>query len=356
MASSAKKDPKTGKWMIQYRFTDWRGIRKKSTKRGFCTKREAEAWLQKFLLTQQSDINMLFGDFIDVYYQDMSNRLREHTMQTKRYIIDIKILPYFAQKKINEITPVDVRKWQNELLKQNYKPTYIKTINNQLSAIFNYAEKYYNLPNNPARKAGSIGKSHAEEMQFWTKEEFTKFDDALINKRQSYIAFKVLYWTGMRLGELLALTISDIDFDNNMISITKSYQRIGKKDVITDPKTPNSKRKISVPKFLIADLEEYISSLYKPQKEARVFEITKYFLEHEMQRGIKKSGVKRIRIHDLRHSHASHLIHMGVPILEVSRRLGHQSPNITLGVYGHLYPDRQKKLADQLQKEYMENL
>lgn len=210
MSSSAKKDPKTGKWMIQYRFTDWRGIRKKSTKRGFCTKREAEEWLQKFLLTQQSDINMLFGDFIDVYYQDMSNRLREHTMQTKRYIIDIKILPYFAQKKINEITPVDVRKWQNELLKQNYKPTYIKTINNQLSAIFNYAEKYYNLPNNPARKAGSIGKSHAEEMQFWTKEEFTKFDDALINKRQSYIAFKVLYWTGMRLGELLALTISDI--------------------------------------------------------------------------------------------------------------------------------------------------
>ena len=201
MASSAKKDPKTGKWMIQYRFTDWRGIRKKSTKRGFCTKREAEEWLQKFLLTQQSDINMLFGDFIDVYYQDMSNRLREHTMQTKRYIIDIKILPYFAQKKINEITPVDVRKWQNELLKQNHKPTYIKTINNQLSAIFNYAEKYYNLPNNPARKAGSIGKSHAEEMQFWTKEEFTKFDDALINKRQSYIAFKVLYWTGMRLGD-----------------------------------------------------------------------------------------------------------------------------------------------------------
>ena len=126
MASSAKKDPKTGKWMIQYRFTDWRGIRKKSTKRGFCTKREAEEWLQKFLLTQQSDINMLFGDFIDIYYQDMSNRLREHTMQTKRYIIDIKILPYFASKKINEITPVDVRKWQNELLKQNYKPDVYK--------------------------------------------------------------------------------------------------------------------------------------------------------------------------------------------------------------------------------------
>ena len=201
MASSAKRDPKTGKWMIQYRFTDWRGRRKKSTKRGFRTKKEAEEWLQKFLITQQSDINMLFGDFIEIYYKDMGNRLREHTMQTKRYIIDIKILPYFASKKINEITPVDVRKWQNELLKQNYKPTYIKTINNQLSAIFNYAEKYYNLPNNPARKAGSIGKSHAEEMQFWTQEEFTKFDDALIDKRQSYIAFKVLYWTGMRLGD-----------------------------------------------------------------------------------------------------------------------------------------------------------
>ena len=193
-------------------------------------------------------------------------------------------------------------------------------------------------------------------MQFWTQEEFTKFENALIDKRQSYLAFKMLYWTGMRLGELLALTIGDIDFERNMINITKSYQRIRKKDIITAPKTPNSKRTISVPEFLIADLEDYISSMYKPQKEDRVFEITKYFLEHEMQRGIKKSGVKRIRIHDLRHSHASHLIHIGVPILEVSRRLGHQSPNITLGVYGHLYPDRQKKLADQLQKEYMENL
>lgn len=118
----------------------------------------------------------------------------------------------------------------------------------------------------------------------------------------------------------------------------------------------NSKRSISVPQFLKEDLEDYISSMYKPQKEDRVFEITKYFLEHEMQRGIKKSGVKKIRIHDLRHSHASHLIHMGVPVLEVSRRLGHQSPNITLSVYGHLYPDKQKKLAEKLQNEYVENL
>ena len=160
----------------------------------------------------------------------------------------------------------------------------------------------------------------------------------------------------MTKAELLALTIEDIDFDKSMISITKSYQRIGKRDVITAPKTPNSKRSISVPQFLMADLEDYISSMYKPQQEDRVFEITKYFLEHEMQRGIKKSGVKKIRIHDLRHSHASHLIHIGVPILEVSRRLGHQSPNITLSVYGHLYPDKQKKLAEKLQNEYMESL
>ena len=293
-----------------------------------------------------------------IFQKENANKARKYGIyrHLPTYEKIIRNLVSFFYKKINEITPVDVRKWQNELLKQNYKPTYIKTINNQLSAIFNYAEKYYNLPNNPARKAGSIGKSHAEEMQFWTQEEFTKFENALIDKRQSYLAFKMLYWTGMRLGELLALTIGDIDFERNMINITKSYQRIRKKDIITAPKTPNSKRTISVPEFLIADLEDYISSMYKPQKEDRVFEITKYFLEHEMQRGIKKSGVKRIRIHDLRHSHASHLIHIGVPILEVSRRLGHQSPNITLGVYGHLYPDRQKKLADQLQKEYMENL
>lgn len=161
-----QKDAKTGKWKIQYYCTDWKGNHKKSTKRGFNTKKEAGEWLRNFLVNQQADFNMLFEDFLKIYYADMETRLREHTMRTKKYIIDLKVLPYFGKLKMNEIKAPEIRKWQNELMGQGYAPTYLKTINNQVAAIFNYAVRYYDLPNNPCHKAGSMGKSDAEEMQF----------------------------------------------------------------------------------------------------------------------------------------------------------------------------------------------
>ena len=352
----AEKDKKTGKWLIQYRYTDWQGKRRKSTKRGFATKREAEEWLRNFLITQKADFDMKFEDFWKMYCADMETRLREHTMRTKKYIVELKILPYFGNKRVNDITAADIRQWQNELIKMGYSPTYLKTINNQLSAIFNYAVRYYDLKSNPCAKAGSMGKSKAEEMDFWTGEEFRKFIDSVMNKRLSYMAFMTLYWTGMRLGELLALNPKDVDLEKRTISITKSYQRLGKKDVITPPKTPKSKRVITIPEFLAADIKDYMDSLYDLQEDDRMFPITKYYLEHEMQRGIKESGVKRIRVHDLRHSHASMLIELGFSPLEIANRLGHEKVETTLNTYAHLYPNKQTKLAERLDSEYREDL
>ena len=349
----AEKDKKTGKWLIQYRYTDWQGKRRKSTKRGFATKREAEEWLRNFLITQKADFDMKFEDFWKMYCADMETRLREHTMRTKKYIVELKILPYFGNKRVNDITAADIRQWQNELIKMGYSPTYLKTINNQLSAIFNYAVRYYDLKSNPCVKAGSMGKSKAEEMDFWTGEEFRKFIDSVMNKRLSYMAFMTLYWTGMRMGELLALNPKDIDLEKRTISITKSYQRLGKKDVITPPK---SKRVITIPEFLAADIKDYMDSLYDLQENDRLFPITKYYLEHEMQRGIKESGVKRIRVHDLRHSHASMLIELGFSPLEIANRLGHEKVETTLNTYAHLYPNKQTKLAERLDSEYREDL
>ena len=343
----AEKDPKTGKWLIQYRFTDWQGKRRKSTKRGFATKREAEEWLRTFLVTQKADFDMKFEEFLKMYYADMETRLREHTMRTKKYIIDLKILPYFGQKRVNDITAADIRRWQNELIKKGYSPTYLKTINNQLSAIFNYAVKYYDLKGNPCTKAGSIGKSRAEEMSFWTIDEFRQFVDCIMDKRQSYMCFMILYWTGMRLGELLALTSADIDLDKHTISITKSYQRLGKKDVVTPPKTPKSKRLITIPEFLVADIKDYMDSLYEVQEDDRLFPVTKYFLEHEMQRGIKASGVKRIRIHDLRHSHVSLLINMGFTVLAIADRMGHESIETTR-IYLRRTASEQRSIVDKV--------
>ena len=302
----AEKDIKTGKWLIQYRYTDWQGNRKKSTKRGFDTKREAEQWYREFSAKKQQSINMLFSDFVEIYLKDMETRLREHTMIGKRYAIEQKIIPYFGKRRLSDIKAVDIRKWQNELMKKDYAPTYLRAIQNQLNAIFNYAIKYYDLPSNPCLKAGSMGKKHADEMQFWTKEEYLKFSEVMMDKPISYYAFEILYWCGIREGELLALTPEDFDFERQTLSITKSYQRLKGQDVISAPKTEKSVRIIKMPSFLCDEVRDLIRMSYQIKSGDRLFPVTKYYLHHEMNRGTEKAGIKRIRIHDLRHPYVKH--------------------------------------------------
>ena len=268
---------------------------------------------------------MKFEEFLKMYYADMETRLREHTMRTKKYIIDLKILPYFGQKRVNDIIAADIRRWQNELIKKGYSPIYLKTINNQLSAIFNYAVKYYDLKGNPCTKAGSIGKSRAEEMSFWTIDEFRQFVDCIMDKRQSYMCFMILYWTGMRLGEMLALTKEDIDFDNNEIRVTKSLQRIEGEIVITPPKTKKGIRTVKIPEFLTREIEMFIRMQYGLRNENRIFMLSKSFLHHELDRGCDAAGVKRIRIHDLRHPYVKPKTKKFITFFEVFGQL-HSCP------------------------------
>lgn len=244
---------------------------------------------------------------MSIYNDDMKHRIREHTYNQKQYVINKKLLPYFGKLPISEITPAAIRKWQNELIAYRdeddkpYSETYLRTINNQLSAIMNYAVRYYGLKENPCRKAGSIGKSHADEMQFWTTDEFKKFLEKISNKPQSRAGFLILYYTGIRIGELLELEYADIDFKAKKLVINKSYQRIYTKDVITAPKTPKSIREVSLPYFLLEELETYTKKLYGLRKHDRIFPYTKHFFEKEMNRGTKDGEVKKIRLHDLRH-------------------------------------------------------
>lgn len=338
-----------GLWDVQFYYKDYRGKNVKKHKRNFRTKKEAVDWVNKFIDQQSHSLDMDFSSFWQLYREDMKERLRENTVRTKDYIMELKVLPYFGDKKLTQISTADIRRWQNSLMKEGYSPTYLKTINNQLSALFNYAVRYYDLSSNPCQKAGSMGKGKAEEMQFWTQEEFEAFIEVLKDKPVSYYAFMTLYWTGVRLGELLALSLADFDAEKKTLSITKSYQRISGRDVITEPKTAKGKRIISLPDFLVAELDEYVSRLYGMMADDRLFMITKSYLEKEMRRGTELSGVKRIRLHDLRHSHASLLISkLGVQPKLVSERLGHEKIQTTLDTYSHLYPDQSRNLADQL--------
>ena len=348
----AEKDPVTGKWLIQYRYKDWTGKLRKSTKRGFRTKKEAEEWYHHFQLQQTQSCSMLFSDFVSLYFYDMKHRLREHTIINKEYIVKDKLLPYFGSKKLNEITVADIRTWQNTLIEKGYSQTYLKTIHNQLSALFNYAVRYYELKDNPCRKAGSKGKAKAEEMLIWTKDEYQAFSDCLMDNRISWLAFQILFWTGIRIGELLALTFEDVDLEKNIISVSKSYQLLRGKEIISPPKTPKSNRKVNIPVFLAQDIRDYKESFYDVQPTDRVIPLSKSKLESEMRRGVQLSGVKKIRIHDLRHSHASLLIEMGFSPKEIAERLGHENIETTLNTYSHLYPDKQERLANRLDEFY----
>ena len=336
-------------WRSQFYYKDWQGVRRKKNKRGFKTKGEADEWERNFLQQQQKNLDISFENFVEIYFADMENRLRESTIINKRYVFDLKVTPYFKHKKMCEIQTSDIRAWQNELIKKGYAPTYLKSINNQLAALFNYAVRYYDLRDNPCRKAGSIGKSKADEMDFWTKQEFKEFLPSMDSKPEARMAFLLLYWTGMRIGELLALTYEDIDLEKRCITINKSYQRLNGKDMITPPKTPKSNRQISIPPFLAEELKENCSMLYGITANERMFRFTKSFMEHEMVRGIKETGVRRIRLHDLRHSHASLLVEMGFQPLAIAERLGHEKIETTLNTYSHLYPNKQAELAEKLE-------
>ena len=350
------RNESNGTWYVMTRYVDWQGNHKQKCKRGFKTKREALEWERVFHLQQSTDMDMSFESFVDIYKNDIRSRIKETTWLTKVNIIDKKILPYFGKRKISEIQTKEVIAWQNDLLRQKdktgkpYSECYLKTIHNQLSAIFNHAVRFYALRTNSAAKAGNMGNEKRKEMLFWTKEEYLRFADVMMDKPVSYYAFEMLYWSGMRLGELLALIPSDFDFQNSTVTINKSYQRLHGEDVITTPKTKRSNRTIKMSEFLAEEMQEYIKMQYEIEPTDRLFPISKSDLHREMERGCKETGLQKIRIHDLRHSHVSLLIELGFSAVVIADRLGHESIEITYR-YAHLFPSKQNEMANKLNHE-----
>ena len=353
------KNEDNGTWYVMARYVNWKGERKQKCKRGFATKREAQEWERMFKLQTSSDLDMSFEAFTELYINDVKNRLKENTWLTKEHIIRTKILPYFGKLKISEISTKEIITWQNEMLayrdekKKPYSQTYLKTLHNQLSAIFNHAVRYYELRSNPAAKVGNMGREEHKEMLFWTKEEYKKFSFEMMDKPVSFYAFEMLYWCGIRSGELLALTAADFDFQKQTVTISKTYHRSKGRDIITSPKTAKSNRTVKMPPFLCEEMQEYIKMLYDIKPDERLFTVTKSYLNHEMERGAKQAGVKKIRVHDIRHSHVSLLINIGFSVLAIGERVGHEAEKITYR-YAHLFPTVQTEMAEKLEMERME--
>lgn len=340
------KDEKTGTWYAKFYYTDWIGERKQKMKRGFKLQRDAKAWERSFLEKQQGDPDMTFRSLYELYLEDITQHLKKSTVDSRKRRCERHLLPYFENRPISQIKPADVRKWQGSILAKGFKPTYQKTLNEQLSMIFNYAVKYYGLRSNPCSITGMIGKSKAGRMDFWTQEEFKQFI-AYVPDQLSNLAFQMLFYTGIRSGELLALLPSDIDLESGTVTITKTFSREQGEDVITSPKTENSIRSVILPPSLVEQLRTYIDRIYDIDAWGRLFPFTRSKLRIAMDKGCSGSGVKHIRLHDLRHSHVSLLIEMGFQPLLIAERIG-DTVEMVNDIYGHLYPNKHRDVATAL--------
>ncbi len=342
-------------WYCSFYYTDWTGKRKRKKKEGFPSKKEARNYETTFLMQREGRCDMTFQTLAELYLDDCRNRCKPTSLYAKSYLIETKILPYFKAIPVNEIKVSTVRFWQNELLAHHdakgrpYSGAYVKSIHVQLSAIFNYGMRYYDLPSNPAALCGSIGQKKSSSIGFWTIDEFRRFL-SYVQEHLFRTAFQLLFWTGIRSGELLALTAEDFDFDRGLMHISRNYCRIHGQDVFLTPKTAKSVRAVTLPPFLCHDVRNYISaSAGQAETCGRLFAISRYQLTKALKAGVKAAGVKAIRLHDLRHSHASLLIELGYSPLLIAERLGHEKIETTLQTYSHLYPDKQSGLARHLE-------
>ena len=349
----AYKDRKRNTWYLKTQYKDWTGESKVYNKRGFPTKREALQHEREFLERNDGCLDMDFATFVTLYRQERQPRLKVSTAFTKDNIIETKILPYFGKRPLRDITSSDVIKWQNTLLTYRdengnpYSKSYLKTIHNQLTAIFNHAVRFYKLRENPARIAGNMGSEKDIEMKFWTKEQYQKFAEEMMDYPLAFHCFEMLYWCGIREGELLALTPADFDFNTQMVRINKTYHLLKGEEIITDPKTVKSRRNVKMPDFLCEEIQDFMSMQYDLQPTDRLFPTGKTYLHKMMEKGCARANLPKIRVHDLRHSHVSLLIDMGFSAVAIADRMGHESIDITYR-YAHMFPSVQSEMADKL--------
>lgn len=344
------KNTKNESYFVKFNYRDFYGNIRQKKKEGFKSREEAKTYEVDFITNYSPNTDMKYKDFFLLYMKDCKIRLKPTSYNTKKYIFNKNILPFFGEIYLSEINLNYIRKWQNILLKgeKSYSLIYLQTVHNQFSASLNFACKYHGLQKNYAKLAGSVGQKYSNIVNFWTLKEYKQFIKYVENDLDK-LAFQLLFWTGIRIGELLALKMSDFNFEHNNLYISRNYARLHGEDLFLPTKTPASNRNISIPNFLSLDIKRYFNLKGNLYTE-RIFSFSKYHLYGCMKKICALSGVKRIRIHDLRHSHASLLLELNFSPSVIAARLGHESIMTTMRIYSHLYPDVNMKIADKLNK------
>lgn len=357
------KDKKTNKWYFRVYFDDINGHKREKKKTGFNSKREALEQEERFktkiyALKNEANTNMTFQNLYDIYIKDKYQKLKPKSYMTLESIFINHILPFFKDYKINKITNKDYIEWKSYILKKGFSYKYNTSIHICMVNILNYAINFYGLEKNIASKVGNFANNnYVPKVDFWTVEEFKKFINVIDDFTYKTL-FTLLFNTGVRIGEALALNWNDIN--EGFLNIDKTLSR-SKNDnyIINSPKTSSSVRKIELDKTTLNYLEE----LKKQQAKVICFSdkwfmfggikpLSRTTVATRKNNYCKIANVKRIRIHDFRHSNASMLISNGVPFNIISGRLGHKDVSITLEVYSHFIRKDEKKAINVINKIY----
>lgn len=310
-------------------------------------------------------------DLFDEYIKSKKHEVRESTLDTSKRTLKKYVVDLLGNTKLDKLKPPILQKWKQEIEEKNLSIKTRQNIYGEFRALLNYAVKIEYLPRNPLVKVGNFKSTlqPKKEMLYYTSKEFKKFIEAARDcaieyessqgtyyKWNYYVFFNIAFYTGMRKGEIYALQWNDIK--DNCICITKSItQKLKGEDRVTPPKNRSSIRTIQIPKPLKKILEAhkkrcklidafsnnfYICGGIRPIRDTTT--------QNELKKYAQISGVKLIRIHDFRHSHASLLANEGVNIQEIARRLGHSKISMTWETYSHLYPREEERAIKILDK------
>ena len=347
-----------------YFFQVYRNNKLYKSKR-YLTKKEAVEEEAKYLLLHDHPDKVLFDTVGQAYFDYLSTFAKYSTVYTYLKDYNKHIYPYFARKDINSINILDYNLWYEEMAKKCLKAKYTNKINSLLRNIFNFAIQNYGLTSNPVIKTfKEHSKIQTERLRYITKEEFDKFI-SVIDDDMWRLFFEVLFYTGMRKGELLCLTWNDIDLDNKVIHINKTLYKIHKNTPTTN-KT-NQVREIYLNDTLVQNLAVYKQNrtIYKDfSNEWYVFGDTLTLatttIERKKHHYFELSGVREISIHEFRHSHVSNMIQLYLKngntdstkfFIMMSQRLGHTIP-VMQRTYMHLFPNTQDDLVNIMNKNY----
>ena len=340
---------------------DSKGKKIQKYRSGFTTKKEAREEYSKLLLMKPEELSenkdkmtfkhYIFEIFLPWYKTQVKLRTYENRLPTIK-----KHFSYFDKMAVSDIEPIDVQNWQLKLSKK-CKSSYVRAVQGLFSVAMDRAIVLGITTTNPSKIIGNV-KKQKSKIEFWTKEEFEKVI-SLIYKEDYYqhflfISLWFLFMTGMRIGEATAIQWEDIDFDSGVLTINKTlYYKNQSNYRFVEPKTKASVRHIVLDKCTLTYLSEWKEVQQNLIQTDFVMSYNgiptqKHTLAHAIERYAKLASIHRIRIHGLRHSHASLLISMGENPLIVIERLGHEDIQTTLGTYGHLYPNSNFEVADHL--------